>query len=217
MKIVIVGGAHGIGQAVARRASEQGEEVVVASRSSGLDVRDAGSVRAFFGRIGAFDHLVYTAGESLLLAPLAEVDLEAMRRFFETRFWGALVTIRAALPTLRRGGSIVLTSGLAATRPAPGLAPIASVCGAMEALTRTLALELAPTRVNIVIPGFVDTPLWSNIDEAPRQEMFRDAASKLPVGRIGTPGDLAEHYLAFMRSGYTTGQSIIVDGGGALT
>ena len=228
-RIVVIGGTHGIGLAVARRAAEEGAEVIVGSSrqasvdkalaelpksSTGhtMDVRDEADVRRVFERIGPFDHLVYTAGESLLLASLAELDLDAARKFFEVRYWGAIHVIRASKP--RR--SIVLSSGLAGTRPAPGLAAIASVCGAMEALTRALAVELAPLRVNIVIPGFVDTPLWSNFEEAARQAMFRDAAAKLPVGRIGTPDDIAEHYLAFMRGGYTTGQSIIVDGGAAL-
>ncbi|MEO6600966.1 MAG: SDR family oxidoreductase, partial [Polyangiaceae bacterium] len=68
----------------------------------------------------------------------------------------------------------------------------------------------------IVVPGFVDTGLWSNIPEAGRTQMFADAAAKLPVGRIGKPADIAEHYLSFMRGGYVTGQSLVVDGGGVL-
>ena len=71
-------------------------------------------------------------------------------------------------------------------------------------------------RVNVVTPGFVDTGLWSNLPEAARTRMFAEAAAKLPVGRIGTPADVAEHYLAFLRGSYTTGQSIVVDGGGVL-
>jgi NAD(P)-dependent dehydrogenase (short-subunit alcohol dehydrogenase family) len=70
--------------------------------------------------------------------------------------------------------------------------------------------------VNIVVPGFVDTELWSNIPAAARQQMFREAAGKLPVGRIATPADIAEHYLGFMRGGYVTGQALVVDGGSVL-
>jgi NAD(P)-dependent dehydrogenase (short-subunit alcohol dehydrogenase family) len=86
----------------------------------------------------------------------------------------------------------------------------------MEAVTRTLAVELAPIRVNIVTPGFVDTDLWSNLPGDARAQMFRDAAAKLPAGRIGTPDDVAEHYLSFMRGRYVTGQALVVDGGGVL-
>jgi len=86
----------------------------------------------------------------------------------------------------------------------------------MEATARTLAVELAPIRVNVVTPGFVDTDLWSNIPPDARAQMFREAAEKLPVGRVGTAEDIAEHYLAFMRGGYVTGQTLIVDGGHML-
>jgi NAD(P)-dependent dehydrogenase (short-subunit alcohol dehydrogenase family) len=93
----------------------------------------------------------------------------------------------------------------------------AGICAAMDATTQVLAVELKPIRVNIVVPGFVDTGLWSNIPEAARKQMFAEVAAKLPVGRIGKPEDLAEHYLSFMRGRYVTGQSLVVDGGGLLT
>jgi NAD(P)-dependent dehydrogenase (short-subunit alcohol dehydrogenase family) len=232
-RIVILGGTAGIGLGVARGAVRGGARVIVAShdparvdravaelgpRAEGhaLDLRSPAAVRALFARLGAIDHLVYTAGEELLLSRLAEIDLATARQFFELRYWGALGAIQAATPHLARDGSIVLTSGASGRRPFAGFAIGASICAAMEAVARTLAVELAPIRVNVVTPGFVDTPLWSNIPAASREQMFRDAAAKLPVGRIGTPDDVAEHYLAFMRGGYTTGQAIVVDGGGVL-
>jgi len=149
---------------------------------------------------------VYTPGEELLLKPLAELDLGAARAFFELRYWGALAAIQAARPRLARDGSVVLTSGAAGHRPYPGFVLGASVCGAMEAAARTLAVELAPIRINIVAPGFVDTDLWSNVPAAAKQQMFREAASKLPVARIGTADDVAEHYLSFLRGRYVTGR-----------
>lgn len=181
-----------------------------------VDLRSPAETRALFDAVGAIEHLVYTAGEELLLAPLAELDLGVARRFFELRYWGALAAVQAARPHLAREGSIVLTSGAAGRRPHPGFVIGASICAAMEAVTRTLAVELAPIRVNVVTPGFVDTDLWSNIPTDARARMFRDAAAKLPVGRIGTASDLAEHYLSFMRGRYVTGQAIVVDGGGVL-
>lgn len=231
-RIVILGGSAGIGRAVAERAAGEGARVIIVSsnqarlnealsavpKSEGhaLDLRSEAAVRALFDRVGAFDHLVYTAGEELLLAPLPELDLGKARDFFELRYWGALTAVQAARRQIRQGGSIVLTSGLAAHRPHPGFVIGSSVCGAMEALTRALAVELAPIRVNIVTPGFVDTALWNNVPEAARRQMFAEAASKLPVRHVAKPSEIAEHYLAFMKGTYVTGQSLIVDGGGAL-
>ncbi len=232
-RIVVLGGSAGIGLAVAARAAREGARVVVASHDPArveraldripggqgctVDLRSESAVRALFDGLGGpIDHLVYTAGEELLLSPLAQMDFRAARQFFELRYWGALAAVQAARPHLARDGSIVLTSGGAAHRPIPGFVVGASVCAAIEATARTLAVELAPIRVNVVTPGFVDTDLWSNIPPDARAQMFRDAAAKLPVGRVGTPDDLAEHYLAFMRGGYVTGQTLIVDGGHAL-
>jgi len=239
-RIVILGGSAGIGLGVARAAVAEGANVIIASHdrkrvdaavarlrdvaSAGVatiaghavDLRSAAEIRELFAAIGAFDHLVFTAGEELLLSSLAELDLAAARRFFELRYWGALAAVQAARPHLAREGSIVLTSGAASRRPHPGFVIGASICAAMEAATRALAIELAPIRVNIVTPGFVETDLWSNIPADARAEMFRAAAAKLPVGRIGTPDDIAEHYLGFMRGRYVTGQALVVDGGGVL-
>ena len=231
-KIVVLGGTSGIGRAVAEQAAAEGARVVVASSSAKkvteakglhagiearqLDLRSAPAIQAFFKEVGAFDHLVYTAGEELLMAPLDALDLTKARAFFDIRYWGAVAAIQAAHPHLARDGSIVLSSGTAGRRAPPGFFIGASICGAMEALTRALATELAPIRVNIVTPGFVDTGLWSNVSKDALAKMFADTAAKLPVGRIGKPADIAEHYLSFMRGGYVTGQSLVVDGGGVL-
>lgn len=231
-RIVILGGTAGIGLAVAQGAAAEGALVVVVSsrearvreaiaKLSGaegrvVDLRSEANVRELFAELGAIDHLVYTAGEELLLSPLSELDLARARDFFELRYWGALAAVKAARTHLARDGSIVLTSGTAGLRPPPGFVIGAGICAAMEAATRALALELAPIRVNIVTPGLVDTGLWSNLPEAARLQMFAAAAARLPVGRIGKPADIAEHYLSFMRGAYVTGQSLVVDGGGVV-
>jgi len=231
-RVVILGGTAGIGRAVAEQVVEHGGSVVVASSSQArvdeakkrlgkaeghtVDLRSVASIKGLFETIGAFDHLVYTAGEELLMGPLASLDLDKARRFLDIRYWGALAAVQAAAPRLARDGSVVLTGGTAGRKPPPGFVIGASICGAMESLTRALALELAPVRVNIVVPGFVDSELWSNIPSDARAKMFADAAAKLPVGRIGLPADIAEAYVAFMKGGYTTGQSVVVDGGGVL-
>jgi NAD(P)-dependent dehydrogenase (short-subunit alcohol dehydrogenase family) len=124
-----------------------------------VDLTDTAAVRTLFGDLGDIDHLVFTAGESLLISPLGVLDLGQARRFFELRYFGALTAAQAATPHLRRGGSITLTTGAALPRPRSGWSVAASVLGAVDALTRALAVELAPVRVNAVCPGVVRSPL----------------------------------------------------------
>src|ERR1700727_2768721 len=108
--------------------------------------------RALFARLGQFDHLVFTAGETLQLGSLATTDVDAARRFFTLRYWGAYCAAKYGSASVRKGGSIVFTSGIAGQRPHAGWALGASICAAMEGLTRALAVELAPVRVNAVSP-----------------------------------------------------------------
>jgi NAD(P)-dependent dehydrogenase (short-subunit alcohol dehydrogenase family) len=232
-RVVVIGGTAGIGFAVAEAAAREGAEVVVASRRresvdaslkllpSGargrvLDATDEDGVRGFFGEVGAFDHLVYTAGESLLLGNLADADPVRARSFLDTRLWGAYTAVKYGAPLIREGGSVVLTTGTAGRRPMPGTTVAASLCGAMESLTRALALELAPVRVNVVSPGVVRTGLWRDLSQEDRDGLFTSTAASLPVGRVGEPADIAEAYLYLMRAGYSTGSVVVVDGGAVL-
>jgi NAD(P)-dependent dehydrogenase (short-subunit alcohol dehydrogenase family) len=180
------------------------------------DLLDANGIDGLFDAIGALDHLVYTAGEALKLAPLKTMTMAEARGFFELRYWGALAAARAAQHKLRPGGSIVFTSGVAGARPGPGWAVAASICSAMEGLTRALAVELAPLRVNIVSPGVVRSPLWSGMDEAAREALYASQAARLPVAHVGRPEEIAQTYVYLMRQTYGTGQTIVVDGGGLL-
>jgi NAD(P)-dependent dehydrogenase (short-subunit alcohol dehydrogenase family) len=232
-RIVILGGTSGIGLATAKAAEREGASVVVASSRQPrvdqalaqlsdtaeghvVDLTDEAQMKGLFERLGAFDHLMFTAGEALQLQPLAETELDKARGFFGLRFFGALMAAKHGAPHIRAGGSIVLTTGIAGQRPRKGWAVAASICGAMEGLTRALAVELAPIRVNTVSPGFVRTELWSNIDAAALETMFREAGAALPVGRVGEAEDLAEAYLYLMREAFSTGQVIVVDGGAVL-
>ncbi len=118
---------------------------------------------------------------------LAALDLDKAREFFALRYFGALWAVHAAAPHLRPGGSITLTTGIAARRPGPGWAVAASICGAVESLTRALAVELAPIRVNAVCPGVVRSPLWASMTKASREQLYRDTAAAIPPGASARP------------------------------
>ena len=233
-RIIILGGTSGIGLAVAQAAAAEGARIVLASSNMArvqealaslprgtegrtLDLTDASAVEAFFESARAFDHLVYTAGESLKLAPLAESDLPTARSFFELRYWGAFAAAKYAQSHILPGGSIVFTSGVAGARPHQGWSVAASICSAMEGLTRALAVELAPVRVNIVSPGVVKTPLWREMTDESREALYAAESRRLPVGHVATPEEIAAGYLYLMKQTYVSGQTLTIDGGGLLT
>ena len=232
-RVVIVGGSSGIGLAVAEEAASQGAKVVIVSSKAervqeaiqsigggawgqAVDVSDEGSVEKFFAKFGGFDHLVFTAGDSLHLHELALTDLKQARRAFELRYWSALATVKYGSQQIRKGGSIVLTTGVAGQRPHSGWVIAASVCGTIEALTRALAVELAPIRVNAVSPGVVRTNLWQNMSSVEREQLFESVGKRLPVGRVGEAHDIAQAYLFLMKEEFATGQTVVVDGGTVL-
>jgi NAD(P)-dependent dehydrogenase (short-subunit alcohol dehydrogenase family) len=232
-RVVIVGGSSGIGLAVAEEVALQGSEVVIVSSNAArvqgaiksiggralgeaVDVSDEKAVESFFTNLGAFDHLVFTAGDSLQLQQLAETDLKQARRAFELRYWSALATVKYGSRQIRKGGSIVLTTGVAGLRPQVGWVIAASVCGTIEALTRALAIELAPIRVNAVSPGVVRTNLWQNMSSVEREQLYENVGQRLPVGRVGEAHDIAQAYLFLMLEGFGTGQTVVVDGGTVL-
>ena len=232
-RVVIVGGSSGIGLAVAGKAALQGAEVVIVSSNAkrvqeavksiggeaqgqAVDVYDEKAVKSFFTNIDTFDHLVFTAGDSLQLHELADTDLKQARHAFELRYWSALATVKYGSPQIRHGGSIVLTTGVAGRRPLSGWVIAASVCGTIEALTRALAVELAPIRVNAVSPGVVRTNLWQNMSSSEREQLFESVGKRLPVGRVGEAHDIAQAYLFLMQEGFSTGQTVVVDGGTVL-
>lgn len=232
-RILLIGGTSGLGLAVAQAVTARGATAIVASRhdsavatafaalpagSQGhpVDVTDGESINRLVRAAAPIDHLVYTAGESLQLTMLADLTPPVIRGFFETRFVGALSEVRAVAPSLRAGGSIVLTSGNAAQRPGPGWALGASICGAMDALTRQLALELAPVRVNAVAPGVTRSPLWSNMSTTDQRQMYDHIASTVPVGRLGEAEEVALAYAYLMQQAIATGTVLLVDGGAVL-
>jgi NAD(P)-dependent dehydrogenase (short-subunit alcohol dehydrogenase family) len=232
-RIVVLGGSSGIGLAVAQAAAKEGAALVIASSNQArvdaalkllptnaeghvADLASEAAIAALFAKIGAFDHLAYTAGENLQLAKLDTLDLDWARGFFGVRYWGAMAAVKHGARHIRTGGSITLTSGSAGQRPQAGWSVASSICSAMQGLTRALAVELAPLRVNVVTPGVVKSPLWDGMPEGERAALYDHMAQTLLLKHVGTPQEVAESYLYLMKQTYGTGQSITVDGGGVL-
>lgn len=232
-RVVIIGGTSGIGLATAHAAVDAGADVVIASSrqssvdaamrelsadttGQALDVLDAAAVTAFFEEIGTFDHLVYTAGESLSLLPVDGMDIDQARAFFQIRYFGALNAVSVGAKHISPDGSITLTSGAARTRPGDGWSVASSLCGATTSLAGALAVELAPIRVNVVEPGVVRSPLWSGMSAEDQQAMYSEQADLLPVGRVGEVQDVAQAFLYSMTQTFMTGTSIPVNGGALL-
>ena len=231
-KVIIIGGTSGIGLAVAEAAAREGARVVVASSQaanvevavkrlggsasgSAIDVNNEEDLRRLFMDVGPVDHLVYSAGDWARTGggALADLDLAAAAKGFAVRFWGALAMVKHGYPQIAAGGSIVLTDGLYAHRPVKGGAVGSAMLGAIEHLTRALAVDLAPIRVNAVCPGLV---LTERNKKVMSEDLMRRFTASQPLPRAADPEEVAQAYLYLMRGGYTTGQVLIVDGGRTL-
>lgn len=231
-QVLVIGGSSGIGLAVAQLCLARGATVTLMGRDPerlGAAAKSLGagaSVRTAPGDIAveadvahvltsgaSFDHIAITAVVPYYQA-VRELDLGRARAALDAKLVGALLVAKHA--RLPAGGSLTVTAGIASDRPGAGGAVIAAANGALEALVRALALELAPARVNAIAPGWVSTPVWDVLAGAGKAELFAKRAALLPVGRVGAPEDLA-HAIAFlMENGYTTGETLHVDGGHRL-
>ncbi|MCX4748672.1 SDR family oxidoreductase [Kitasatospora sp. NBC_01287] len=232
-RVVLIGGTSGIGFAAAKLAAAEGASVVVASSKQDrvddavkqlggdaegyrLDVTDEAQISEFFTRVGEFDHLVYTAGDALLMKALAEVTVAEAKAFFDIRYWGAFLSAKHGAPGIRPGGSIVVSSGSVATRPAPGTSVAASSTAAAESLARALAVELGPAvRVNAVRPGPAKTAMWdASVPNA--QDIYDTFGPHLLTKRVAEATEVAEAYIYLLNNTFTTGTVLTVDGGHVL-
>jgi len=230
--VVILGGSSGIGLATAKAAKAEGAYVIITGRSRerldaaraelggevravSLDAADEAGMRLLFEDLKSVDHVFTTAATVTIGGGLA-ADTDSLRSGMDTRLWGSWFAAKYGAPRMPPGGSITFTSGTSAWRPRPGAGVSSASCGAVEALARTLAVELAPIRVNTVAPGLIDTPLITEVLGANASAIMESEAKRLPVGRVGRGEDIAEAVLFLMKNGFTTGITLTVDGGRTL-
>jgi NAD(P)-dependent dehydrogenase (short-subunit alcohol dehydrogenase family) len=223
-KLLIIGGGSGIAQHLATDAAAEGAAVVLAGRrtvepASGfttvqVDLGDEDSIRALGAEIGELDYLVSLAADHAN-GPVATLDRDAVLRAFDAKVVGPILLAKHLAPRIREGGAVLLFSGVAAWRPAPGLAVMATTNGAVSFLAQALAVELAPIRVNALSPGIVDSGAWDRMGED-RDGFFDQVAASNPARRIGRPADISSAALLALTNPFLTGTTLHVDGGGRV-
>lgn len=196
-------------------AGEPGDTVLEVPGDGG----DEQTLAAAFNKAGHVDHVLVTAGGSSGAGSLTGLSADDIRTAFSSRLQAAFAAARAAATRLPPGGSLTFSSGILVVRPAPGMAAPLSAAGAVETLTRALAVEFAPARlrVNAVRFGRIDTPLLRSRPGLDSDDAIAAAGSATPLGRFGTAGEAAASALFLMSNSYITGQVITVDGGETLT
>jgi NAD(P)-dependent dehydrogenase (short-subunit alcohol dehydrogenase family) len=230
--VLVIGRGSGIARAVALAARDEGARVTVAGRSrealsaayagepgvgaEQVDVTDDAAIAALGERLGPLDHVVSTAS-ARARGRLADLDRDAVRRSFDVKVIGPLMLARHLAPRMSPDGSIVIFSGVAASKIAVGTLAVAITNAAADTLARSLALELAPIRVNAISPGVIDTGAWDALGEQGKAGYFADIAARNPARRIGAPGDVAGAVLFALTSTFLTGQTLHIDGGEPLT
>jgi NAD(P)-dependent dehydrogenase (short-subunit alcohol dehydrogenase family) len=232
-KIVIIGGSSGIGFESAKQVIAQGAEVIIASRSKNklqnakeqlgarataftLDTTQEQQVQSFFEKVGQFDHLVVSAAETSS-GSFLDTNTTQARQLFENKFWGQYYAAKYGAPKVLPHGSIILFSGVVAYKSMVGSSMLGAVNAAVSNLAQTLALELAPIRVNIISPGIIDTPSRSKMPEETRNHFYATVGNKLPVKRIGRAEDVAQSVLYLLQNSFVTGTVLHVEGGHILS
>ena len=228
----VVGGKKAIGLGGAEAAHAMGAAVTVASRRNVpagerpdlaafdqvvLDIRDELAVRAAFEAIGPFDHLVVTAGPELgSWGAFMDPDMGGVRSYLEGKFLGTWACARHAASQLLAGGSMTFLTGGTGARAKVGLAAVTSTLAAVEALSQSFALELAPIRVNTIRPGFIDTDFWDVLPAEAVEEIRAKLCASFPARRLGTAADVGHAAVFLMTNPYVTGTALEVSGGELL-
>jgi NAD(P)-dependent dehydrogenase (short-subunit alcohol dehydrogenase family) len=230
--VLIIGRGSGLARAIALAALDAGARVVAAGRdqetlasayagepgvsTETVDLTDEGSIAALGERLGSLDHVVSTAS-ARARGRLAELDRDAIRRSFDTKVIGPLMLAKHLAPRMNDGGSFVIFSGVAAAKIAVGTLGVAITNAAADTLARSLALELAPIRVNAISPGVIDTGAWDAFGEQGKADYFAGISARNPARRIGTPEEIAQGVLFALTNRFLTGQTLHIDGGEPLT
>ena len=227
-KALVFGGTSGIGLATSKQLAALGAEVIAISRSPDkagavpdgvtlrqCDVLDRDALSELFASVGPFDILVNAAtGGVRARGNFLDMDIDGFRGSF-AKLWGYANVLQLGTPHLSADGTIVLVSGTPARRPNPGQVAISCVGGAVEALARAVAPEIAPRRLNIVAPGTIDTPM-SSLQGAEREEAYRKQTAKNLIPRAGTADEVAQGILFVIQNDFVTGTTVDVDGGRLL-
>lgn len=232
-RILIIGGSSGMGLASAKRLVRAGADVFIAGRDASrlqaaveslegkavgiaADTMQPDSLAALMERVGRLDHLVLAAGGTPAWGPFAQTPAEALRRAIDSKLIGYWQSLQAALPRLRKDGSVVMLAGAASRVAMNGTAGLAAVNGGITQMAQTLARELAPLRVNVVSPGLVDTPAYDGMPAEAKAGMFAAAAKSLPVGRTGRSEDIAAAVELLVANTFATGVLLDLDGGARM-
>ena len=230
--VVVIGGSAGIGLETARRARAEGAEVILAGcnpdrlehaarelgalSSAAFDAADADRLAGFFQALPTpIDHVLVTAGRPYYTS-LADMDFEQAHREVDEHLWLALHVAREAAGKVRPGGTLLFMSGTAARRPGVGGPIVSALTAGLPALTATLALELAPVRVNLIAAGFVDTPLSASVLGEQLEERRQQLRATLPIGRVVGPAEVAALAVHLMTNTALTGATYDIDGGQQL-
>lgn len=227
-KAIVIGGTSGIGLAAAKQLAALGAEVTAVSRNpdkaGGIpgvslkkcDVLDRAALSQLFQECAPFDILVSAAtGGSRSIGAFLEMDMDGYKASFD-KLWGYANVVRYGAEHMSRDGSIVLVSGAPARKCKPGQVALSSVGGAVEALVRAVAPEIAPRRLNVVSPGTIDTPMVAAEGEA-RTALYEKMTSGNIIPRAGTAEEVAQAILFMIQNDFVTGTTIDVDGGWLLS
>ena len=226
--VVIIGGTSGIGLATAIAANKRGAIVHAASRSKDKveakasehpdinffqqDIHDSLGLEKSFQALGEIDHVVAVAtGANRKNAPFMEQSPEEFKEAFN-KFWGYTNVARLSLPLIRQEGSLTFVSGFPARKCNVGMSSISATGCAVEGLSRALALEVAPIRVNVVAPGIIDTEAFDRLGEG-KSTALENMGKNIPIGRVGRPEEVGLAILHAMENPYMKGATIDIDGG----